>query len=229
MLSHISRNVFDNLYELSSLILSNNNFTTLEVDLITRYNRINLYLDVRGNPFNCNCSLEWLNFHFIRMFNKTISSNPEFFFGKNYSFASYNLDTLLNQNLSDVVIQENALEVKCATPFALEDKLVIKLHKDKFGCFVIESFIPIIIGAFIGLLIIIGVVVLSIIRCKYQLSGFVKNQLYAENARNQMDLYHKPEFVFVPSVDYNTLYKESKCEDLAVRYPLRMNCPTTEL
>src|SRR5699024_4293810 len=105
----------------------------------------------RRNQFHCNCSLEWLNFHFIRMFNKTISSNPEYFFGKNYSFAVFTMDGLLGNNYGDVIIRENAMEVKCATPFALQDKLVIKLHKDKFGCFVIESFIPIIIGAIIGI------------------------------------------------------------------------------
>ena len=131
-LGRISRNVFDNLFSLSSLILSNNNFTSLEIDLITRYKKSDLYLDVRGNPFNCNCSLEWLNFHFIRMFNKTISANAEFFFGKNHSFAVYGLDGLFNNNYSDVIIRENAMEVKCVLPFALKDKLVIKLHKDKF-------------------------------------------------------------------------------------------------
>lgn len=224
-LCHIGRNVFDNLFSLSSLILSNNNFTTLEVDLITRFKKsADLFLDVRGNPFNCNCSLEWLNFHFIRMFNKTISSNPEYF-GKNYSYIMFNMDGLLNNNYSDLIIRENAMKVKCSTPFALQNKLVIKLHKDKFGCFVIESIIPIIIGALFGIVIIIGVIVLSIIRCKYQLSGFVKNQLYAEN--NQMDLYHKPEFLFVPSGEYNTMYKDNKLEDLTARYPLRT--PITEL
>lgn len=226
-LCHIGRNVFDNLFSLSSLILSNNNFTTLEVDLITRFKKsADLFLDVRGNPFNCNCSLEWLNFHFIRMFNKTISSNPEYFFGKNYTFNVFNMDSLLNNNYSDLIIRENAMEVKCATPFALQNKLVIKLHKDKFGCFVIESFVPIIIGAFFGVFIIIGVIVLFIIRCKYQLSGFVKNQLYTENT--QIDLYHKPEFVFVPNSEYNTMYKDNRLEDLTARYPLRMT-PITEL
>lgn len=228
MLSYIGRNVFDNLFSLSSLVLSNNNLEILEIDLITRYKKTDLYLDVRGNPLNCNCSLEWLSFHFIRMFNKTVSSNPEFF-GKNFTtFNIFNMDALLNNNLSDMIIHENAMEVKCAAPFALENKLLIKLHKDKFGCFVIESFIPIIIGALFGLMIIAGVIALSIIRCKYRLSGFVKNQLYAENGRNQIDLYHKPEFVFVPNVDYNTLYKEHKMDDLTVRYPLRMT-PITEL
>ena len=124
MLCHIGRNVFDNLFSLISLVLSNNNFTTLEVDLITRYKRSDLYLDVRGNPFNCNCSLEWLNFHFIRMFNKTISSDPDFFPGKNYTFTNgvYNMDVLLNNNYSDAIIRENAMEVKCFSPFALENK-----------------------------------------------------------------------------------------------------------
>lgn len=136
------------------------------------------------------------------------------------------MDSLLNNNYSDLIIRENAMEVKCATPFALQNKLVIKLHKDKFGCFVIESFVPIIIGAFFGVFIIIGVIVLFIIRCKYQLSGFVKNQLYTENT--QIDLYHKPEFVFVPNSEYNTMYKDNRLEDLTARYPLRMT-PITEL
>lgn len=135
------------------------------------------------------------------------------------------MNGLLNNNYSDLIIRENAMEVKCSTPFALQNKLVIRLHKDKFGCFVIESIIPIIIGAAFGIVIVIGVIILSIIRCKYQLSGFVKNQLYTEN--NQMDLYHKPEFVFVPNGEYNTMYKD-KLEDLSARYPLRMT-PITEL
>lgn len=137
----------------------------------------------------------------------------------------FNMNSLLNNNYSDLIIRENAMEVKCSTPFALQNKLVIKLHKDKFGCFVIESIIPIIIGAVFGIVIVIGVIILSIIRCKYQLSGFVKNQLYTEN--NQMDLYNKPEFVFVPNGEYNTMYKD-KLEDLSARYPLRMT-PITEL
>ena len=211
-LCNVGRNVFDNLFSLSSLILAHNNFTSLEVDLITRYNKADLYLDVRGNPFNCNCSLEWLNFHFIRMFNKTVSSNPEFF-GKNFTFNPFSMEALFNNNMSDLVIRENGMEVRCATPFALENKLLIKLHKDKFGCFVIESFVPVVIGAFFGMMIVAGVVALSIIRCKYRLSGFVKNQFYAADhvaaGGNQMDLYHKPEFVFVPTLhDYNTLYKD---------------------
>ena len=93
----------------------------------------------------------------------------------------------------------------------------------------IESFVPIIIGGIIGILFVTGVIVLSIIRCKYQLSGFVKNQFYAENNRNQMDLYHKPEFVFVPNAEFNTLYKENKLDDLTSRYPLTRMTPITEL
>lgn len=139
----------------------------------------------------------------------------------------YSMEGLLNNNFSEMIIRENAMEVQCAAPFALQNKLLIKLHKDKFGCFIIESLIPIIIAACIGLLIVAGIISLSIIRCKYQLSGFVKNQLYTENDRNQMDLYHKPEFVFVPNGEY-TLYKENKLEDLTARYPLRMT-PITEL
>lgn len=224
ILERINRNLFDNLFALSSLILFNNNFTSLEIDLINRYKKSDLYLDVRNNPFNCNCSLEWLNFHLIRMFNKTIGHDPEYFRKINLTFHS--IDSLLNNNYSDIIIEQNALDVKCASPFALENKLIIKLHKDKFGCFVLESIIPIIIGGLIGIVIVAGVVILSIIRCKYHISGFVKNQLYAENARNQLDLYQKPEFVFVPN--YNDLYKRNPDDFFSVRHPLNFT-PTTEL
>lgn len=227
MLEHISSSIFDNLFSLSSLILSNNNFTTLEIDLINRYKKSDLYLDVRGNPFNCNCSLEWLNFHLIRMFNKTISREPEYFLSNNVTFNIFNIDTLLNNNYSDIIIEQNALDVRCANPFALEGKLIIKLHKDKFGCFVLESIIPIIIGGIIGILIVAGVIILSIIRCKYHLSGFVKNQFYSENEKNEFDLYQKPEFVFVPN--YNNMYNRNALfEDFSVHYPLKQT-PTTEL
>lgn len=228
MLKQIDKSVFDNLYSLSSLILSNNSFENLEIDLITRYKKYDLYLDARGNPFNCNCTMEWLNFHLIRMFNKTISSNPDYFLNNNITFPIYNLATLLNNNISEFIMKQNALDVRCMAPFALKDKLVIKLHKDKFGCFILESIIPIIIGGIIGVAIIGGVIILLVIQCRNQLSGFVKNQLYTENQRNQhFDLYPKPEFVFISN--YNDFYKNpTMLEDLTARFPLKTT-PTTEL
>lgn len=234
-LKHIDTNVFNNLYSLSSLILSNNSFESLEIDLITKYKKFDLYLDVRGNPFNCNCSLEWLNFHLIRMFNKTISSNPDYFLNQNITFPIFNLATLLNENISEIIMKQNALDVRCHSPFSLKDKFIIKLHKDKFGCFLLESIIPIVIGGIFGLLIIGGVIILLVIQCRNQLSGFVKNQLYTENQRsNQLDLYPKPEFVFIST--YNDFYKNpaninAAMEEFSVRYPLNQAAqqPTTEL
>ncbi|XP_027198648.2 uncharacterized protein LOC113792890 [Dermatophagoides pteronyssinus] len=236
-LKHIDSNVFNNLYSLSSLILSNNSFESLEIDLITKYKKYDLYLDVRGNPFSCNCSLEWLNFHLIRMFNKTISSNPDYFLNQNITFPIFNLVTLLNENVSEIIMKQNALDVRCYSPFSLKDKFIIKLHKDKFGCFLLESYIPIIIGGLFGLLIIGGVIILLVIQCRNQLSGFVKNQLYTENQfkNNQFDLYPKPEFVFIST--YNDFYKNpaninAAMEEFSVRYPLNQahqQPPTTEL
>lgn len=229
MLQHIGRNVFDNLFSLSSLILTNNNFTTLEIDLITRYQRSDVYLDVRGNPFHCNCSLEWLKWHLIRIFNKTMVYNREHLQEHNITMSYYNIDNLLNNNNSQFIIYENALDVKCVTPFALQEKLIIRMHKDKFGCFVLDTIIPVVIGAFIGAIILIGVMVLMVIQCKYPLSGMVKNQLYAEgNQHNQFDMYQKPDFVFYPNT--NNIYRVNtrNTEDPTLRYPLRMT-PTTEL
>ncbi|KAH9527050.1 hypothetical protein DERF_001097 [Dermatophagoides farinae] len=245
-LKHIDANVFDNLYSLSSLILSNNSFENLQIDLITKYKKFDLYLDVRGNPFNCNCSLEWLNFHLIRMFNKTVSSNPDYFLNQNITFPIFNLATLLNENVSEIIMKQNALDVRCYSPFALKDKFIIKLHKDKFGCFLLESIIPIIIGAMFGMLIISGVIILLVIQCRNQLSGFVKNQLYynenQRNSNNHFDLYPKPEFVFIST--YNDFYKSpaninAAMEEFSVHYPLNQQQatahhqqhqqPTTEL
>lgn len=229
MLKNIDRNIFDNLYSISSLILHNNSFQSLEIDLITRYNKYDLYLDVRGNPFNCNCSLEWLNFHLIRMFNKTISSNPDYFINQNISFPIYNMETLLNNNASEIIMKQNALDVRCSTPFALKDKYIIKLHKDKFGCFILESIVPIIIGGIIGLIIVSGFIILLVLQCRNQLSGFVKEQF--DNPKSAYDIYPKPEFVFMSN--YTDFTKPmgpipNFQEEFAIRRPLRYT-PTTEL
>ncbi|KAF7490278.1 Leucine-rich repeat neuronal protein 1 [Sarcoptes scabiei] len=225
-LNQIDRAIFDSLFSLSSLILSNNNFENLEINLISRFNKYDLYLDARGNPFNCNCTMEWLNFHLIRMFNKTISANPDYFLRNNITFPIYNLETLLNNNISKIIMKQNALDVRCSSPFALKDKLIIKLHKDKFGCFLLESIIPIVIGGIIGFIIISGVIILMIIQCRNQLSGLVKNQFHLDGQRNQFDMFSKPEFVFIYGENYAKNF--NNFEDFSVRYPLKPT-PTTEL
>ena len=219
-LSTIDSSVLSAVPNLKDLVLRSNGFISLQLDFINSIERP-IFLDVRDNPFHCNCSLEWLQTYFMRTnasvrLQQTVSNTTDD--STSYSF----LDML-------VIVSR----VQCHSPPALSSKLLIELERDELGCFQLETKVPIIIAIMIGVLLIFGVFIIFVIRCKYGLTGLVKNQwLTADNtvAANCMpnDLnYRKPEFVFIPNIDLN-IEESGRQLDEGVRYPLKMT-PITEL
>jgi len=219
LLKTIDPYIFNGLPDLRELILTANAFTSLQLDFVNSLDR-KIFLDVRDNPFTCNCSLEWLRSYLLQTTNssvdriKNISSDET-----SYSYM-------------DLVL--SVARVKCENPPALKNKLIVDLHRDEFGCFELDTKIPIIIAILIGILLISGVIIIFIIRCKYGLTGLVKNQWFSgdnsgnntNSLRNDLN-YRKPDFVFIPNIDLNIDESNRAIED-AVRYPLKMT-PITEL
>lgn len=223
-MTHIDPVVFDGLPNLRYINLRENAFETLDADLIQQNMERVVFLDVRDNPFTCNCSLEWLGNYLLKSFN----------FTENYKTANFSSE----DSFSFMNLFESLSQVKCQNPPQLRGKLLKKLNRDDFGCFELDTKIPIIIAILIGVLLMSGVIILFVIRCKYRLAGLVKSQWFVtendtsiNSMRNDLN-YRKtsPDFVIIPNMDLNI--EESNrltvaCEE-AVRYPLKMT-PMTEL
>ncbi|CAG2109547.1 unnamed protein product [Medioppia subpectinata] len=218
LLTNIDNNVLSDIPNLRYLTLRSNGFVTLQLEFVNTIER-KIYLDVRDNPFHCNCSLEWLR-HYLLQSNTSVTQMVN----QTSEYISYPFLNLLG----------TVLGVECVSPPSLHTKLIVDLGNDEFGCFELDTKIPIIIAILIGVLLISGVMIIFVIRCKYGLSGLVKNQwLTGDNSttnaisqRNDLN-YRKPEFVFIPNIDLNIDETEGHLQETA-RYPLKMT-PITEL
>ncbi|XP_054167516.1 slit homolog 1 protein-like [Oppia nitens] len=219
LLTNIDNNVFSDTPNLQYLNLRANGFVTLQLGFVNTFDR-KIFLDVRDNPLHCNCSLEWL-YNYLMQSNT--SSVKQVINGSN-DYISYPFFDLLG----------TIVGVQCESPPSLQSKLITDLHRDDFGCFELDTKIPIIIAILIGILVFSGVIIIFVIRCKYGLSGLVKNQWFAADNntisggshRNDLN-YRKPEFVFIPNIDINIDENNSALEE-TIRYPLKMT-PITEL
>ena len=216
LLTNIDNNVLSDIPSLRYLSLRSNGFLTLQLEFVNKIGR-KIFLDVRDNPFHCNCSLEWLQSYLLE-----INGSKQLINDSSEQISYPFLDLLISVS-----------RVECQSPPVLASKLLIDLGRDEFGCFQLETKIPIIIAIMIGVLLISGVFIIFVIRCKYGLSGIVKNQWFSnENNTNANSLsndlnYRKPEFVFIPNIDLN-VEESSRALEEAVRYPLKMT-PITEL
>lgn len=223
----IDPKVFHGLPNLRYVNLRGNGFETLNDNFEMLVNDISkaILLDVRDNPFTCNCSLIWLKDYFVKMINTSKQLNF-----KN-DFTQESNSTLYEFSSIDLFIA--ASHVKCDKPSALNNRTIITLNQDDFGCFMLETKIPIITAIIIGVLLVSGVVIIFVIRCKYKLSGLVKKKWFSKNTSNSRnDLNYKPDFVFIPNIGI-TIEEErnrltaSSMED-SHRYTLK-SIPTTEL
>ncbi|CAG2163352.1 unnamed protein product [Oppiella nova] len=216
-LINIDNKVLSDIPNLRYLNLRSNGFITLGLEFVNTIDR-HIYLDVRENPFHCNCSLEWLR-SYLLLSNTSVKQMVN----TTSEYISYPFLDLLG----------NVVGVECDSPPALHSRLIIELGSDEFGCFELDTKIPIIIAILIGILLICGVMIIFVIRCKYGLSGLVKSQwLSGDNTTNTLshrnDLnYRKPEFVFIPNIDLNIDETSAALEE-TTRYPLKMT-PITEL
>lgn len=224
-LSTIDSSVLSAIPNLKDLVLRSNGFISLQLDFIGTIDRP-IFLDVRDNPFHCNCSLEWLQTYFARtnasLRRQNLFMNP----------TGNGSDESASYSYLDMLVSVSRVE--CHSPPALSSRLVLDLDRDEFGCFQLETKVPLIIAILVGVLLITGVFAILVIRCKYGLTGLVKSQwLQADTgtvAANEManDLnYRKPEFVFIPNIDLNVEDSGRPLEE-GVRYPLKMT-PITEL
>ncbi|XP_015792493.1 slit homolog 3 protein [Tetranychus urticae] len=209
-LHFIDSTLFDPLVSLKILILTHNSFTFLDNHLSLIANRVKLF-DVRGNPFTCNCSVQWIRKLFLQNINDTnsevsikglssssvnspTSSTTESSKGVNEVSVkrepasafpaaarriapnpSVESSSFIMQSSSDTSSNVNKIiRVTCANPMPLRGKQIIDLEPGDIGCYEVESMAPIVIGVFIGCLIITGVVVICGIRWRTRLTGLIK-------------------------------------------------------
>lgn len=111
-------------------------------------------LNLRGNPFTCNCSVQWIRNLFIKLQN-----NSDVVSSSSLDYYSRDISSLVNA-------------VTCADPMPLRNRRIIDL--DEIGCFQVDSMIGVIIGLVIGCLIILGVIVICGIRWGSRPTGFIR-------------------------------------------------------
>ncbi|XP_074593461.1 uncharacterized protein LOC141849150 [Brevipalpus obovatus] len=70
-LRHLDGKLFDSLVNLRELVLAHNSLKTLDPSMAKIGDQLEV-LDVRGNPFTCNCSVQWIRKLFIRLRNSTL-------------------------------------------------------------------------------------------------------------------------------------------------------------
>lgn len=211
-LHFIDATLFDPLISLKIIILTHNSFTFLDNHLSLIANRVKLF-DVRGNPFTCNCSVQWIRKLFLKNINDTnsevsikglssssvnspTSSTTETSKGINEVSVKREMGSTLSFPAAARRIAPNpsidsspsniqpsidtssyvneVIRVTCANPMPLRGKQIIDLEPGDIGCYEVESMAPIVIGVFIGCLIITGVVVICGIRWRTRLTGLIK-------------------------------------------------------
>lgn len=121
-------------------------------------------LNLAGNQFTCNCSVQWIRNLFIKLQNnasEVVSSS---------SFFPY-----YTRDISNIV---NA--VICAEPMPLRNRRVVDL--DEIRCFQVDSMYGVIIGLVIGCLIILGVIVICGIRWGNRPAGFIRPTAFDERS-----------------------------------------------
>ncbi|XP_053207451.1 insulin-like growth factor-binding protein complex acid labile subunit [Panonychus citri] len=202
-LKYIESTLFDPLVSLENLILSHNSFSFLDPHLSFIANRIKLF-DVRGNPFTCNCSVQWIRKLFIdnsEVFIKrlsptassssqssvtlpastvTIDSVREASASKSARrVAPLSSSSSSSSSISSLIHSSDSSnsylnELTCVNPMPLRGKQIITLEPGDMGCYEIESLTPIVIGVVIGCIIVTGVVIICGIRWRARLTGLIK-------------------------------------------------------
>lgn len=233
LLSHIDHTILDVLPNLQYLNLRGNALNTLQLNMPNDMANNMIILDVRDNPFTCNCSLDWLRSYFLR---GTNYSQYSYVIPSSSYAASSHLNSSINENNSNPFTTLNLFmsisQVYCDSPHILYNKLIMHLHSDDLGCFQLENNIPIITAIMIGILLVCGVLIIFVIRCK--LAGIVKSQWFSEGSdantlRNDLD-YRKPDFAIIHSMDLNIDENRHTAAalEVALRCPLKLT-PITEL
>ena len=177
-LEYINPLIFLNLKSLDYLSLRQNSITSLDPSLAYLRKRVKI-LDLRDNPFTCNCSIQWIRKLLIDYQSRSKSNASKFTFSidLNRDDKVTNTHSLLStsktSSTNDSVLF-SLINLSCALPFPLRGKLIIYLNPDDIGCVEVESMAPIIIGVIIGLLFFFGVIMIFAIRFKSQLTDFIK-------------------------------------------------------
>ncbi|GIY06048.1 slit 1 protein [Caerostris darwini] len=131
-LKRIQDGAFDNLPNVQHVSLRGNSFETLHYNLLA-WDELQ-FLDVRDNPFICNCSLHWL------------------------------WKQLSTKNITIVDGQTDTTQVICVGPTSLKDRILGNLHFDDLDCYSYEYRRQLIIGlgsaagAVVLIMIILGII-----------------------------------------------------------------------
>ncbi|RWS31621.1 Leucine-rich repeat neuronal protein 2-like protein [Leptotrombidium deliense] len=196
-LKFLDADVFNFLTNLRYLSLRGNALSTLDPKFESIGNQVDI-LDVRDNPFICNCSLQWIRKLIIGYKNQsTVELSTEQSLSNVHNMqrkkrVEISFDSLLPEALrqlppnksgdshspsSFLTIRSYALrviDVKCANPPPLREKLLIDLDADDIGCFEVESMAPIVIAVIIAFLIVFGVIIICCITCRTRLTVLIK-------------------------------------------------------
>ncbi|GFY70226.1 leucine-rich repeat neuronal protein 2 [Trichonephila inaurata madagascariensis] len=106
-LKHVQDGAFDNLPNVQHVSFRGNSFETLQYGLLPWSDLV--FLDVRDNPFVCDCSLFWL------------------------------WKLLKTKNFSSFEGQDDMTQVFCFNPLELKDRALGKLSFDDLDCYSLES------------------------------------------------------------------------------------------
>ncbi|GFS61726.1 slit 1 protein [Trichonephila inaurata madagascariensis] len=143
-LKHIQDGAFDNLPNVQHASFRGNSFETLQYGLLP-WDELQ-FLDVRDNPFVCNCSLVWL------------------------------WKLLMTKNFSSFEGQADTTQVICVNPPGLKDRALGNLPHDDLDCYSLESRRQLIIGLVSGGALFLAVIILLGFRYREKLAGVLKTK-----------------------------------------------------
>ncbi|KAG9511197.1 Leucine-rich repeat transmembrane neuronal protein 2 [Fragariocoptes setiger] len=196
-LSNFGKSAFANMPNLRYLNLNSNSIESLRAG-ISNLPHLTI-LDMRGNPIECQCDIQWLG-QWLRDFdNKTkmiqnvlkqtsennsiensvlLSTTPS-------STSRRKRDIRRNEQefdawLSNPILTRDLVDLRCVAPVALSGRLLIELHRDKLECLEPMSQLHVTIGLIILVLFattILAICIINVCKRRKYLFKRLKNNL----------------------------------------------------
>lgn len=164
-LSNIEPKAFEGLPLLRHVSLREDALQTVSEDLLT-WDELET-LDLRDNPFECNCSLLWLR----------------------RSLAVRNLTLEPHGDAAMVTLSLNA--IRCQSPSSVRDRLLVELTESELGCYFPNALQQAMIGI-IGAAIVTSLVTLILVGYKYRkrVTSVLKDK-WTDGALRRKDLHYE--------------------------------------